>query len=68
MEQEQRQRQTEKLRETHSDGDGKLYHRFYRDCSTVYPGLLQAITARAQATSSLEKTFYMPFLIVISGL
>ena len=30
---------------------------FCRDCSTVYPGLLQAITARVQATSSLEKTF-----------
>ena len=25
MEEEQRQRQAEKLRETHSDGDGKLY-------------------------------------------
>ena len=28
---------------------------FCRDCSTVYPGLLLAITARAQATSNLEK-------------
>ena len=26
---------------------------FCRDCSTVYPGLLLAITPRAQATSSL---------------
>ena len=29
MEREQRQRQAEKLRETHSDGDEKLYHVFF---------------------------------------
>ena len=37
-------------------------------CSTVYPGLLLAITARAQASSSLEKKFSLPFLKIISGL
>ena len=41
---------------------------FCCDCSTVYPGLLLAITARAQATSSLEKNFSRPFLRVISCL
>ena len=41
---------------------------FCRDCSTVYTCLLLAITARAQATSSLLKKLSLPFLIVISGL
>ena len=53
MEQEQTQRRAKKLRETHSDGHGKLYHLSSRDCSTMYPGLLLAITARKQANSSL---------------
>ena len=41
---------------------------FCCDCNTVYPSLLLAITARAQAPSSLGKKFSLPFLIVISGL
>ena len=39
---------------------------FCCDCTSLYPALLLAIPARAQATSSLEKTFSLPSLIVIS--
>ena len=38
---------------------------FCCDCNAVYPGLLLAIPARAQATSSLKKKFSLPCLIVI---
>ena len=52
MEHDQRQRQEEKQRDIHGDGDGKIYCRFL--CA-VYPGLLLAIPARGQAISILEK-------------
>ena len=61
----QRQRKAEKHIVTETESFTTV---FCCDCSTVYPGLLLAITARAQATSSLEKTFSWPFLRVISCL
>ena len=40
---------------------------FCCDCTSLYLAFLLVIPARAQATSSLEKTFSLPCLIVISG-
>ena len=56
-ESENRDRDRQRNRESHTETETERFTTvFYCDCTAVYPGFLLAIPARAQATSSLEKT------------
>ena len=55
---ENRDRNKQRNRERHTETETERFTTvFCCDCTAVYPYLLIAIPARAQATSSLEKTF-----------
>ena len=56
-ESENRDRDRQRNRERHTETEMERFTTvFCCYCNTVYPGWLLAIPARAQATSSLEKT------------
>ena len=54
---ENRDKNRQRNRESHTETETERFTTiFCCDCTAVYPGLLLAIPARAQATSSSEKT------------
>ena len=62
-----RDRDRKRNRERYTEKESKrITTVFCCDCTAVYPALLLTIQVRAQATSSLEKTFSLPCLIVTS--